>query len=63
MKNYTVTMEIGRAPNRLIIRKKSRSPINIGLLLGLCEETNISEKARRIDNASVLFFWGESDYS
>lgn len=36
------------------------SPINIGLLLGLWEETNISEKARRIDKASALF-WGVSD--
>lgn len=37
--------------------------MNIGLLLCLCEETDISEKARRIDKASVLFFWCVSDYS
>lgn len=62
MMSYMVTKEISRASNRpIIIKKKSMSPINIGLLLGLWEETNISEKARRIDKASALFFWGVSD--
>lgn len=50
-------METSRASNRPIIIKKSMSPINIGLLLGLWEEASISEKARRIDKASALFFW------
>lgn len=63
MKSYMVTMEIKGAYNRSIIRKKSMSPTNIGLLFGLWEETNILEKARRIDKASALFFWGMSDYS
>lgn len=45
MKDYVVTMEIGKVSQRPIIRKKNMSPINIGIPKKW-EATSISQKLR-----------------